>query len=313
MQEKFSEREKIIIDWLLAGDASIIYQTKKDLLGANEVELNKHQNRIATEGWGKQFMSFRNKDGKWGRGFYQPKWTSTHYSLLDIKNLGFPKGSKEINESVSQILNSEIGIDGGINYSWKFSDVCVNGMILNFGSWFLPNHKSLNSIVDYILKTQMNDGGWNCQYYKGATHSSMHTTICVLEGLLEFTLSENNYRLKEIKAAKNRGIEFLLQHRLFKSHRTGEIIDPKMLMLSYPSRWRYDILRALDYLQKSNAKFDERMMDALTIIQKKQQPDGRWKLQCKHTGNFHFEMEKVGVASRWNTLRALRVLKHFKK
>jgi hypothetical protein len=300
-----------VLDWLLSGDAAIIYQVNRDILHAKAGKLEILQNRISKEGWGKQFLAYRKKDGQWGDGLYPPKWTSTHYTLLDIKNLGFPTRNKEVRTSVGIVLESEKGKDGGINYSWKHSDVCVNGMILNFGAYFLPGHDALSSIVDFLLRTQMKDGGWNCDYLEGATHSSLHTTISVLEGLLEYQLSGNSYRTEEIKRAQDRGIEFILIHKLFKSHRTGEVIDTKMLMLSYPSRWRYDILRALDYFQKAKVPYDTRMKDALQIIRYKQRFDGLWPLQARHSGKVHFDMEKAGTPSRWNTLRALRVLHHF--
>lgn len=302
-----------VIDWLLAGDASVVYQTKRDLLGAEETELRILQRKIAAEGWGHQFMQYRNADGLWGGGFYLPKWISTHYTLLDLKNLGFPKGNHLINESVLQVLNSPRGKNGGMSYGYKYGDVCVTGMILNFGAYFVRKHKSLNEIVDFLLDTQMPDGGWNCKYLKGATHSSLHTTLSVLEGLCEYIHSGNVHKIREIMQAKKRGIEFLLVHHLYKSHHTGAIIDPKMLRLTYPSRWRYDILRALDYFQRAQISYDKRMEDALSIIRSKQRPDGFWKLEGKHAGKFHFEMEKAGQPSRWNTLRALRVLKHFKQ
>ena len=302
---------KEVLSWLLSGDAAIVYLTNRDLLHTKARTLAVLQKRIPNEGWGKEFLASRNKDGLWGGGLYQPKWTSTHYTLLDIKNLGFPTGNREVKTSVGIVLDSEKGKDGGINYSWKHSDVCVNGMILNFGAYFLPQHDALNSIVDFLLHTQMKDGGWNCDYLQGATHSSLHTTISVLEGLLEYCLTGNTYRAGEVKNAQDRGAEFILIHRLFKSHRTGEVIDPKMLMLSYPSRWRYDILRALDYFQKSEVPYDPRMKDALQIIKYKQRADGLWPLQARHSGKVHFDMEKAGNPSRWNTLRVLRVLNHF--
>lgn len=315
MKYYFSNIEKRNIDWLLSGDMAIVYQTKRDLLGADDKELKKIQERIASQGWGKRFIKARHSDGHWGRGFYQPKWTSTHYTLLDLKNICFPKGHKEINETLLLILNTERGDNGGINYSsGKFSDVCVNAMILNFGSYFIgkhPDFSGLNEITDFILHTQMNDGGWNCAYLRGAHHSSMNTTISVLEGLLEFRKAGNNYRLSQIKESEKKGVEFLLQHHLFKSHRTGKTINPIMLRFSNPPRWRYDILRALDYLQSSNCAYDERMDDALLILLQKQRADGRWNLQSKHEGHVHFDMEKVGSPSRWNTLRALRVIKYF--
>jgi len=303
-----------ILDWLLSGDVSIVYQTRRDLLGEKGKGLNKIQERIATEGWGKQFLANRGKNGQWGKGFYLPKWTSTHYTLLDIKNLGFPKGNEAINESIELVLNADRGIDGGINYSMrKDGDVCVNGMILNFASYFLEKNKAINEIVDYILHTTMADGGWNCKYRKGDTHSSLHTTLSVLEGFLEYRKAGNTYRLAEIKKAEKEAIEFLLVHKLYKSHRTGNIIDPKMIRFTYPTRtrWRYDILRALDYLQSADIAYDKRMQDALDIIISRRGKDGLWLMPAKYTGLVHFEMEKAGQPGRWNTLRALRVLKHF--
>jgi hypothetical protein len=305
--------DKGVIDWLISGDVSIAYQVSRDLLNVNQHDLIKLQSRIATEGWGKQFLNLRQKNGLWGGGLYLPKWTSAHYTLLDLKNLGFPKGTREVDESASLILDSARGKNGGISYSRQFSDVCVNGMILNFDSYFLGAHQSLNDIIDYLLNTKMSDGGWNCRYLKGDTHSSLHSTLSVLEGLLEFERSGNNYRLQEIKKARKSGIAFLLSHHLFRSRHTGAVIDPKMLQLSYPARWRFDILRALDYLRDANIPYDARMEDALKIIEEKKQADGRWNLQTRHIGAFHFEMEKVGEPSRWNTMRALRVLAHFRK
>ena len=313
MNKQQQDIEQRNINWLLSGDSAIVYQVKRDLSGARQKELDVLQQKIAQEGWGRQFLTYRGKDGLWGGGFYLPKWTSTHYTLLDLKNLGFPQGNTAINESVSMVLNSGRSKDGGICYGRKNSDVCVNGMILNFGAYFINSHPTLNDIVDYLLHTKMADGGWNCKYLKGATHSSLHTTLSVLEGLWEFTACSNTYRIEEIRQSEKEAKEFLFIHHLFRSHHTGEIIDPKMLLLPYPSRWRYDILRSLDYLQKSNTAYDKRMEDALSIIREKQRPDGRWNLQGKYVGKVHFDMEQASEPSRWNTLRALRVLKHFPK
>lgn len=302
-----------IITWLLSGDVSVQYQTRRDILKEDPHTLNSIQNRIQYEGWGKRFLLKRNKNGHWGRWYYQPKWTSTHYTILDLRNLDFPKNNVLVNESVDLVLRAPTGDNGGINLSRtiKSSDVCLNGMILNYCSYFLLDDVRLGPIVDYLLEVQMGDGGWNCAHLKGATHSSLHTTLSVLEGLNEFKSCKKKYRTDEIVRAEKLGIEFLLVHHLYKSHRTGEVFDPKMLRLSYPSRWRYDILRALNYLRKAQKHYDERLTDALTLIKKKQHENGKWLLQTKHEGETHFEMEKVGKPSRWNTLRALRVLNHF--
>jgi hypothetical protein len=297
--------------WLLAGDVSIQYQTYRDLFGLEKPEL---QNRIENEGWGKLFLDHRNTNGQWGKSFYQPKWISTHYTLLDLKNLNISPKNKEITETLQLIFKNEKGPDGGILPigTVKKSDVCVNGMVLNYASYFGVEENHLKSIIDFLLKEKMNDGGFNCHSNrKGAHHSSLHTTLSVLEGILEFEKQGYTYRIKELHTAKLESEEFILQHRLFKSDKTQEIINPNFLKFYYPCRWYYDILKALDYFQMSNAKFDERMSDALEVLIKKRVKEGTWKLPSKHPGLVHFEMEKSGMSSKWNTIRALRVLKHF--
>ena len=300
-----------LIVWLLEGDISIQYQVHRDLLAADKPDL---RNRIASEGWGAQFLSFRHKEGHWGQRFYQPKWISTHYTILDLKNLAIPPTNNEIRQSISQVIRDLKGPDGGILPIGvnKKSDVCINGMLLNYAAYFETEQDDLESIVDFILSEHMKDGGFNCNSNsKGAVHSSMHTTISVIEGILEYAKNGYTYRLEALQEAEYKSREFLLQHRLFRSDRTGNIIDKKMLMLSYPSRWRYDILRALDYFQFAGVNYDPRMQDAFDILLKKRRKDNTWPVQAKHPGQTHFDMEKTGGPSRWNTLRALRVLNHF--
>ena len=303
--------ERQLIAWLLEGDVSIQYQVHRDLLASEQPHL---RDRIATEGWGAQFLSFRKKEGHWGQRFYQPKWISTHYTILDLKNLNISQNNKEIRESLLQIIQKLKGPDGGIFPigTEKKSDVCVNGMFLNYASYFGTKEDDLRSIVDFLLSENMKDGGFNCNSNGiGAKHSSMHSTISVLEGILEYAKNGYRYRLEELQESEEKSRTFLLQHRLFRSDQTGNIIDKKMLMLSYPSRWRYDILRALDYFQFAGINYDPRMRDALDILIEKRRKDNKWPVQAKHPGQTHFEMEKTGGPSRWNTLRAMRVLKHF--
>ena len=185
-------------------------------------------------------------------------------------------------------------------------------MFLNYAAYFKTKEDDLKSIVDFLLSEHMKDGGFNCDSNgKGAIHSSVHSTISVLEGILEYAKNGYRYRLQELQQAADKSRTFLLQHRLFRSDRTENIIDKKMLMLSFPSRWKYDILRALDYFQFAGITYDPRMQDALDILMKKRRRDNRWPVQAKHPGQTHFDMEKTGGPSRWNTLRAMRVLKHF--
>ena len=304
--------EKQIIDWLLKGDVSIQYQVHRDLLSASREDLRK---RITLEGWGAKFLSKRKPNGHWGIKFYQPKWTSTHYTLLDLRNLCIPPGNPLVKESIEIIVNAEKGRDGGIKPMGtdQKCDVCLNGMFLNYASYFKAKKDKLKSIIDFILSQQMHDGGFNCNLNRyGANHSSLHSTLSVLEGITEYENNGYKYRLNELKRTKKSSIEFILLHRLFLSDRTGEIINKDFLRLSYPGRWRYDILKALDYFQYAGVPFDERMEPAIEILLKKRNKEGTWNMQAKHAGQVHFDMEKAGEPSRWNTLRALRVLKHFK-
>jgi hypothetical protein len=301
-----------IIDWLLEGDISIQYQVWRDLLGTDKKKL---QDRIAKEGWGQKFLSKRKADGHWGERFYKPKWTSTHYTLLDIRNLNFPPNNQPVKESIELILESNKADDGGIQLgpsTSEHSDVCVNAMFLNYASYFKTSEIKLQSIIDSILAEIMPDGGFNCRSTRsGAKHSSLHSTISVLEGFTEFQKAGHTYRKKEISDAIKTGIEFILMHRLFLSDRTGQIIDKSFLKLTYPCRWRYDILRAMVYFQYAGVKWDNRMTEAMIYLNKKQNKDGTWNMQAAHSGQVHFIMEKAGKPSRWNTLRMLRVMKHF--
>ena len=300
-----------ILRWLLEGDVAIQYQVRRDLLGREQDWMRQ---RIEKEGWGAGFLALRREDGHWGRKFYQPKWTSTHYTLLDLKHLNIAPGQPKIRELVEMIMTNEKGQDGGINPSptIKNSDVCLNGMVLNYAAYFGVSEEELKSVVDFLLPQQMADGGFNCYSNRyGAVHSSLHTTLSVAEGIREYIRNGYGYRSGELLEAEAGCREFMLQHRLFKSDKTGEIIDRKMVMLSYPSRWRYDILRALDYFQSAAVDYDPRMDDAMEVTFKKRRRDGTWPLQSRHPGQTHFEMEKCGEPSRWNTLRVLKVWKYF--
>jgi hypothetical protein len=300
-----------LINWLLEGDVSIQYQVNRDLLKTDRLDLRE---RISSEGWGACFLSLRSGDIHWGSGFYLPKWISSHYTLLDLKNLAISPHQDGLKQLVSKIIRENKSHDGGLSpvKSLSRSDVCVNGMFLNYASYFLVDENDLESVVDCILSSQMADGGFNCQFDReGTRHSSLHSTLSVIEGISEYCKNGYKYRLNELTEAEDESREFILKHKLYQSHSTGKTIDKKMLMLSYPSRWRYDILRALDYFQAAGTGFDSRMMDALEVLKRKQRPDKTWPLQARHKGMIHFDMELPGKASRWNTLRSLRVLNQF--
>lgn len=301
-----------VISWLLDGDVSIQFQVYRDLLKTRRLDL---QERITREGWGRTLLDKRSEGGYWGEGYYQPKWISTHYTLLDLKNLGCHPYQEEVRESIHNVLMTQIAEDGGIVLgpsTKKHSDVCVNAMFLNFASYFRIAEMKLHSIVDSILLEKMGDGGFNCRTTRsGATHSSLHTTIAVLEGFLEFRRAGYSYRGDDIDSAERSSVEFILQHRLFLSDHTGEIIHNDFLKMPYPWRWKYNILRAMDYFRSSDTPWDDRMTPAVDELLQRRKSTGLWYLNSAHPGKVHFEMERAGKPSRWNTLIAIRILDRY--
>ena len=299
-----------VIQWLLAGDPAIRWQTLRDLTDSSPRDIRLEQERIPREGWGAKLLALQDRSGKWANGIYSPKWTSTTYTMLLLRDFGLAPADSQAHKACQLLVDRGFYHDGGINYfaSLNHSETCVTGMILSVLAYFHYSDDRIHSLADHLLDQQMPDGGWNCQSYRGATHSSFHTTISVLEGLRDYEKFQPQ-NVAEIEQAQQRGREFLLIHRLFKSHRTGKVARPDFTRFSFPPRWHYDILRALDYFQECQAEKDARLSDAIDIVLKRRTREGAWLLQNRHPGRAFFEMEQVGEPSRWNTLRALRILK----
>ena len=308
-----------LIRWLLNGDPAIRWQAMRDLAGAPGRAVKREQRKIAQDGWGARLLAKQDRSGRWAAGksgdggLYSPKWTSTTYTMLLLRDFGLPADNPQARKACKLLLNEGLQPDGGINYGvwakWtKRSETCVTGMVLSLLSHFEYHDPRLETIAQHLLEQQMPDGGWNCRRADGATHSSVNTTISVLEGLRLYELC-CGHKVTEVRAAQRRAREFLLVHRLFRSHRTGEIIKPAFVRFAFPPRWHYDILRALDYFQAVDAPRDARLSEAIDIVRNARREDGRWPLQHTYKGKTYFEMERVGAPSRWNTLRSLRVLR----
>ena len=308
-----------LIRWLLNGDPAIRWQTMRDLAGASGLAVKREQRKIARDGWGARLLAEQDRSGRWAAGksgdggLYSPKWTSTTYTMLLLRDFGLPADNPQARKACKLLLNGGLQPDGGINYGvwakWtKRSETCVTGMVLSLLSHFEYDDPRLETIAKHLLEQQMPDGGWNCRRADGATHSSVNTTISALEGLRLYELCRR-HKVREVRAAQRRAREFLLVHRLFRSHRTGEIMKPAFVRFAFPPRWHYDILRALDYFQAVDAPRDARLSEAIDIVRNARREDGRWPLQHTYKGKTYFEMERVGAPSRWNTLRSLRVLR----
>lgn len=299
-----------VLDWLLGSDVAVQFQVTRDLLHRHDAA-RALQARIATDGYGAALLAARREDGHWGRGFYQPKWTSTHYTLLELKNLGLARDHVAARESVTLILRTLKGLDGGLDPDpgTRPTDVCINGMALGYCSWFGADETLLASVVDCLLAQVMPDGGFNCRSTRsGANHSSVHTTVSVIEGITEYQRGGYRHRLEELLAARDSAVEFLLRHRLFRSERTGEPIHPEMLRLHHPARWHYDVLRALEALAAAGVADDPRLDDGLSVLLDRRRADGRWVANRGWPGETHVPAERAGRPNPWVTLRALRVL-----
>lgn len=295
--------------WLLDGDVSIRWQVLRDLLGRPSEEWEPVQALVATEGWGRQLLDRRDAGGRWTPRIYGRKWISTTYSMVLLRQLGLPADEPGAARTCQVLLDEGLQGDGGINVTVTEprSETCVSGMVLGILSWFGCRDPRRELLVDYLLREQLADGGWNCLRDTGSQHSSFHTTINVLEGLRDYVDSAGP-RTPDVAAAEARGHEFLFAHRLFRSHRTGAVVQPAYTRFSFPPRWHYDVLRGLDHLRVADAAHDPRVDEAIALVRAREGPDGRWRLQNRYAGATFFEMEEAGRPSRWNTLRALRVL-----
>ena len=298
------------IDWLLAGDASIRWQTRRDLLDQPPDIYEADRAEVARTGWARQLLDRQDPEGTWAGGLYSPKWTSTTYTLLLLRLCGIVPGDARVLRGVELLWSGAHYFDGGLTAAATIAkpEACITSMYVALAKYFGFDDPRVEAAIGWLLVNQLDDGGWNCRTVRfEERHGSFHTSISALEALAEVHSVEPD-RAEVIDAMK-RGREFFLDHRLFKSHRRDTIADPVFLRLSFPPQWHYDILRGLDHFAAMDSPGDERYGDALALLVRSQRKDGTWPLQRKHAGKVFFDMERTGGPSRWNTPRALRVLR----
>jgi len=297
-----------VIDWLFDADPSIRWQVMRDLLDAPTDEVAAERAKVATEGWGARLLALQRDDGYWaGERAYFPAFTSTHSTLLLLRELGLEPQSPEARRAVSLVRERDVRFEyDDLPYFGGEVEPCINSSVVAIGSYFGVD---VRPIVDRLLGEQMADGGWNCEQERGSTRGSFDTTIHVLEGLLAY---EQAVRVSlEVADARRRGEAYLLERRLLRRLSTAEVIQPRYKVLFSPTpRYLYDILRGLDYLRAAGIEPDERMTEAIELLESKRDGEGRWPVEYAYDGEHHFEMDDAeGLSSRWNTLRALRVLR----
>jgi hypothetical protein len=296
-----------VIHWLLDSDPSIRWQVLRDLTDATPHEIAAERAKVATRGWAAKLLARQSPNGKFGGAKEDPGLLITFYSLVVLKDLGLDPASKEARRAIDRV-------DKHLIFKWHSNrrffhgetEPCINGRILGVGAYF---NKPDASLLQQLLDEQLEDGGWNCDAPKSRV-SSFHTTICVLEGLLEY--EQAGHQSLAATKARLRAENYLLERRLFRSKRTGEIIKKEWLRFAYPSFWHYDVLRGLDYLRSAGVKPDDRVREAVEVVFKRGHQNGRWPLNLIHKEKIPLKMETaISSASRWNTLRALRVLRWF--
>jgi hypothetical protein len=297
MSQSIEDRKRTI-DWLLDGDPAIRWQVMRDLTGSPAKSWAAEQENVATEGWGARLLSHQDGDGRWTPRLYGKKWISTTYTMVLLRRMGLPRADPRALLSCRLFLKEGQG-------TRRNSEMCIQSMVTALLYWFDIDDDDREPVLGYLLSRQLDDGGWNCD--GRSQHGSFHTTSAALEALRESAVARSS-RLEDILEAEARGREFFLQHGMFRSHRSGDVVDQRFLRFSFPPRWHYDILRGLDYFWSAEALDDDRLEDALTVVADKRRADGTWPLQQRWNGETWFEMETVGQPSRWNTLRAMRVL-----
>jgi len=304
-----------VIDWLLNSDPAIRWQAMRDLTDAPADRVAAERARVATEGWGARLLALRREDGLWHTGTSDSEWPSL-LALSMLRDMGLDASSEVARKAIRLVRDNATWHSRG---PWHGNPVfagevepCINGRVVTVGSYFGVD---VIGIVERLLDEQMADGGWNCEQENGSTRGSFHTTINVLEGLLEHERAIGGSA--EVTAARERGQEYLLERRMLRRLSSGELIDPAFTLFSFPTGWHYDVLRGLDYLRAAGVPPDARVAEAIDLVRSKRDAEGRVPLENPHESemvtarvrDLGFDMdEREGRPSRWNTLRALRLL-----
>jgi hypothetical protein len=306
-----------VLDWLLDSDPAIRWQVLHDVVHVPAEVVAAERARVAAEGWGARLLALQGEDGQWAGGACFPArsfnwkdedegqpWTSTLPTLQLLHDFGVDPSSDRVRRAVAQVREHCRWEHAGQPFFEGEVEPCINGRTVALGIYF---DQDVQGVIDRLLGEQLEDGGWNCEAENGSVRSSFATTINVLEGLLAYERATGGSTKSVV--ARRRGEEYLLERKLMRRKSTGELVNPAWLQFSFPTHWHYDVLRALDYFRTSGDVPDSRMDEAIELLRSKQQPDGKWLLENTHPGEVHFALEEGdGRPSRWNTLRAMRVL-----
>lgn len=322
MRSVTSTKSMTVTDWLLDSDPAIRWQVMRDLIDAPPEQVAGERAKIAREGWGARLLALQGKDGQWAGGACFPErsiyqsikdqgqpWISTLPTLQLLRDIGVEPDTDQVRKAITHVRDNCRWEHAGQPFFSGEVEPCINGRTVALGAYFCQD---VRGIVDRLLSDQLKDGGWNCEAENGSVVSSFDSTVNVLEGLLAYEQATGGSR--ELKEARHRGEQYLLERKLFRRKSTSEIVRSSYLQFSFPVWWHYDILRGLDYLRAAADPADPRVEEGIQLVRSKMQPDGTWLLENTHRGKVPFILEEGdGRPSRWNTLRALRVLRWYER
>jgi hypothetical protein len=311
-----------VMEWLLDSDPAIRWQVLRDLVNARADLVALDRARVAAEGWGARLLALQGEDGHWAGGACFPAqslnwrsegqgqpWISTLPTLQLLCDFGIDPQCERVRRAVALVRDRCRWEHAGQPFFNGEVEPCINGRTVWLGVYF---EQDVGSVVARLLSEQLEDGGWNCEAENGSVRSSFDTTINVLEGLLAYERATGGSA--ELIGARRRGEEYLLERKLFRRKSTGKVVNPDWLQFSFPTRWHYDVLRGLEYFRSVGGVPDARMQEAIGLLRSRQQADGTWLLENTHPGSVHFTLEEGdNRPSRWNTLRALRVLRWYER
>jgi len=298
-----------LIDWLLDSDPAIHWQVQRDLLGEPETVYEREREKLPPTGWCAHILKQQDPDGLWNQRLYIGKWISTTYTLYLLKLLGLPPGNPQALKGCEQLLRQGLYQGEQIRY-WQdesTEDHAVTSLVVSVCSYFHLKSEPLNRVAEYLAQHQASDGCWYMEESLAARDYNFETTLLALDALLQFTRLHPRQSEALMRSAIERGQNFLLDRQL--GITGGKPLKQKWSSYSFPAYWHYDILTALDYFRESKADKDIRFQPAIDLLLAKQNRDGKWALGSRHHGKTYIKMEEGGAPSRWNTLRALRVLK----
>ncbi|WP_062304019.1 hypothetical protein [Demequina subtropica] len=304
-----------VLDWLMAGDPAIRWQTMRDLLGADPEEVAAERARVAHEGWGARLLALQEPDGSWAGGAWFPAgdrdpddgqpWTSTAHVLVLLTLLGADPDARPLRAAAERAFASVRWEDNDAAFLDGEDEACTLATTILVGAYL--GHDMAGPTARLVADHRA-DGGWNCDPPSLSTRSSFHSTLLALEAL------EAQHRARGLDPAALEAVddarEYLLVRSLMRGRRSGAVVDPAYQRFSFPPYWHYDVLRALDHLRAADAPRDPRLADAIALVRSRQSATGLWPLENTHRGAVPFVMEDGdGRPSRWNTLRASRVLR----